>query len=109
MWVRQVRNASVMSGSLLSASHASPSGLLAPRPAMASIGGDVCGLGAWWMGRMGTPSPAPTIARMVATSPLSKAIAYAIVPATRPSLQWLSLEEFALLSGVHPDLIRRLV
>ena len=36
-------------------------------------------------------------------------MSYAIVPATRPSLQWLSLEEFALLSGVHPDLIRRLV
>ena len=36
-------------------------------------------------------------------------MSYAIVPATRPSLQWLSLEEFALVSGVHPDLIRRLV
>jgi hypothetical protein len=36
-------------------------------------------------------------------------VSYAIVPATRPGPQWLSLEEFALLSGVHPDLIRRLV
>jgi chaperone modulatory protein CbpM len=31
-------------------------------------------------------------------------VSYAIVRATR-----LSLEEFALLSGLHPDLIRRLV
>ena len=36
-------------------------------------------------------------------------MSYAIVRATRPSLRWLSLEEFAVLSGVHPDLIRRLV
>ena len=36
-------------------------------------------------------------------------MSYAIVRATRPSLQWLSLEEFAVLSGLHPDLIRRLV
>ena len=27
----------------------------------------------------------------------------------RPSLERLSLEEFAVLSGLHPDLIRRLV
>jgi len=27
----------------------------------------------------------------------------------RPSLERLSLEEFAVLSGMHPDLIRRLV
>ena len=36
-------------------------------------------------------------------------MSYAIVRAARPSLQWLSREEFAVLSGVHPDLIRRLV
>ena len=32
-----------------------------------------------------------------------------MVRAARPSLERLSLEEFALLSGLHPDLIRRLV
>lgn len=36
-------------------------------------------------------------------------MSYAIVRATRPSLKRLSLEEFAVLSGLHPDLIRRLV
>ena len=34
---------------------------------------------------------------------------YAIVRAARTSLEQLSLEEFAVLSGLHPDLIRRLV
>jgi chaperone modulatory protein CbpM len=32
-----------------------------------------------------------------------------MVRAVRPSLERLSLEEFAVLSGLHPDLIRRLV
>ena len=32
-----------------------------------------------------------------------------MVRAARPSLERLSLEEFAVLSGLHPDLIRRLV
>ena len=32
-----------------------------------------------------------------------------MVRAARPSLERLSVEEFALLSGLHPDLIRRLV
>jgi chaperone modulatory protein CbpM len=32
-----------------------------------------------------------------------------MVRAVRPSLGRLSLEEFAVLSGLHPDLIRRLV
>ena len=32
-----------------------------------------------------------------------------MVRAARPSLERLSLEEFAVLSGMHPDLIRRLV
>ena len=32
-----------------------------------------------------------------------------MVRASRPSLERLSLEEFALLSGLHPDLIRRLI
>jgi chaperone modulatory protein CbpM len=32
-----------------------------------------------------------------------------MVRAVRPSLERLSLEEFAVLSGMHPDLIRRLV
>jgi chaperone modulatory protein CbpM len=32
-----------------------------------------------------------------------------MVPAVRPSLDRLSMEEFAVLSGLHPDLIRRLV
>ena len=32
-----------------------------------------------------------------------------MVSAVRPSLERLSLEEFAVLSGLHPDLIRRLV
>ena len=36
-------------------------------------------------------------------------MSYAIVRAARPSLERLSLEEFAVLSGLHPDLIRRLV
>jgi chaperone modulatory protein CbpM len=36
-------------------------------------------------------------------------VSYAIVRAARPSLERLSLEEFAVLSGLHPDLIRRLV
>ncbi len=36
-------------------------------------------------------------------------MSYAIVRAARPSLERLSLEEFAALSGLHPDLIRRLV
>ena len=36
-------------------------------------------------------------------------MSYAIVRAARPSLEQLSLEEFAVLSGLHPDLIRRLV
>jgi chaperone modulatory protein CbpM len=36
-------------------------------------------------------------------------MSYAMVRAVRPSLERLSLEEFALLSGLHPDLIRRLV
>jgi chaperone modulatory protein CbpM len=36
-------------------------------------------------------------------------MSYAMVRAARPSLERLSLEEFALLSGLHPDLIRRLV
>jgi chaperone modulatory protein CbpM len=36
-------------------------------------------------------------------------VSYAIVRAARPSLEQLSLEEFAVLSGLHPDLIRRLV
>ena len=36
-------------------------------------------------------------------------MSYAIVRAARTSLERLSLEEFAVLSGLHPDLIRRLV
>ena len=36
-------------------------------------------------------------------------MSYAIVRAVRPSRERLSLEEFAVLSGLHPDLIRRLV
>ena len=36
-------------------------------------------------------------------------MSYAIVRAARTSLEQLSLEEFAVLSGLHPDLIRRLV
>ena len=36
-------------------------------------------------------------------------MSYAIVRAARPSLERLSPEEFAVLSGLHPDLIRRLV
>jgi chaperone modulatory protein CbpM len=36
-------------------------------------------------------------------------VSYAIVRAARTSLEQLSLEEFAVLSGLHPDLIRRLV
>ena len=36
-------------------------------------------------------------------------MSYAMVRAVRPSRERLSLEEFALLSGLHPDLIRRLV
>jgi chaperone modulatory protein CbpM len=36
-------------------------------------------------------------------------MSYAIVRAARPGLERLSLEEFAVLSGLHPDLIRRLV
>ena len=32
-----------------------------------------------------------------------------MVRAARPSLEGLSAEEFAVLSGLHPDLIRRLV
>jgi chaperone modulatory protein CbpM len=32
-----------------------------------------------------------------------------MVRAVRPSLERLSLQEFAVLSGLHPDLIRRLV
>jgi len=32
-----------------------------------------------------------------------------MVRAVRPSRERLSLEEFAVLSGMHPDLIRRLV
>jgi chaperone modulatory protein CbpM len=36
-------------------------------------------------------------------------MSYAMVRAVRPSLERLSLEEFALLSGLHPELIRRLV
>jgi hypothetical protein len=32
-----------------------------------------------------------------------------MVRAARPGLERLSLEEFAVLSGLHPDLIRRLV
>jgi chaperone modulatory protein CbpM len=32
-----------------------------------------------------------------------------MVRAVRPSLERLSLEQFAVLSGMHPDLIRRLV
>jgi hypothetical protein len=36
-------------------------------------------------------------------------VSYAIVRAARPSLERLSLEEFAVLSSLHPDLIRRLV
>jgi chaperone modulatory protein CbpM len=36
-------------------------------------------------------------------------VSYAMVRAVRPGLERLSLEEFAMLSGLHPDLIRRLV
>jgi chaperone modulatory protein CbpM len=36
-------------------------------------------------------------------------VSYAIVRVARPSLELLSLQEFAVLSGLHPDLIRRLV
>jgi chaperone modulatory protein CbpM len=36
-------------------------------------------------------------------------VSYAIVRAARTSLEQLSLEEFAVLSELHPDLIRRLV
>ena len=36
-------------------------------------------------------------------------MSYAMVRAVRPSLERLSLEEFALLSGLHPELIRRFV
>jgi hypothetical protein len=36
-------------------------------------------------------------------------VSYAIVRAARTSLEQLSPEEFAVLSGLHPDLIRRLV
>ena len=36
-------------------------------------------------------------------------MSYAIVRAVRPSLERLSLEEFAVRSGLRPDLIRRLV
>jgi hypothetical protein len=36
-------------------------------------------------------------------------MSYAMVRAVRPGLERLSLEEFAMLSGLHPDLIRRLV
>jgi len=36
-------------------------------------------------------------------------MSYAMVRAVRPSRERLSLEEFALLSGLHPELIRRLV
>ena len=36
-------------------------------------------------------------------------MSYAIVRAAQTSLEQLSLEEFAVLSGLHPDLIRRLV
>ncbi|MFY9930256.1 MAG: chaperone modulator CbpM [Streptosporangiaceae bacterium] len=36
-------------------------------------------------------------------------MSYAVVRAVRPSIERLSLEEFAALSGLNPDLIRRLV
>ena len=36
-------------------------------------------------------------------------MSYAMVRAVRPGLERLSLEEFAMISGLHPDLIRRLV
>jgi chaperone modulatory protein CbpM len=36
-------------------------------------------------------------------------VSYAIVRSVRPSLEPLSLAEFAVLSGLHPELIRRLV
>jgi hypothetical protein len=36
-------------------------------------------------------------------------MSYAMVRAVRPSVERLSLEEFATISGLHPDLIRRLV
>ena len=36
-------------------------------------------------------------------------MSYPIVRAVRPSMERQSLEEFAMLSGLHPDLIRRLV
>jgi chaperone modulatory protein CbpM len=32
-----------------------------------------------------------------------------MIRAVRPSLERLSLEEFAVLSGLHPELIRRLI
>jgi chaperone modulatory protein CbpM len=36
-------------------------------------------------------------------------MSYPIVRAVRPSMERQDLEEFAMLSGLHPDLIRRLV
>jgi chaperone modulatory protein CbpM len=36
-------------------------------------------------------------------------MSYPMVRAVRPSMERQSLEEFAMLSGLHPDLIRRLV
>ena len=36
-------------------------------------------------------------------------MSYAMVRAVRLSMEQHSLEEFALLSGLHPDLVRRLV
>jgi hypothetical protein len=36
-------------------------------------------------------------------------MSYAMVRVVRPGRERLSLEEFALSSGLHPDLIRRLV
>jgi hypothetical protein len=36
-------------------------------------------------------------------------MSYAMVRSVRPSAERLSLEEFAISSGLHPDLIRRLV
>ena len=36
-------------------------------------------------------------------------MSYAMVRAVRPGPERLSLEEFAMISGLHPDLIRRLI
>jgi chaperone modulatory protein CbpM len=36
-------------------------------------------------------------------------MSYPMVRAVRPSMERQSLEEFTMLSGLHPDLIRRLV